>query len=168
MIAAFDVHYMGEGRACAAAIVFAGYESSQPVAEYTERMPVPASYVPGRLYKRELPCILALAGRIREPLLEIVVDGYATLGNRPGLGQHLFRSLGERTPVIGVAKSPFRGAPAARVLRGRSSRPLFVTSAGMDLREARARIESMHGAHRLPALLKRADFLARSGASRRG
>jgi deoxyribonuclease V len=161
MIGAFDVHYSEDSRASAAAVLFAGYSQAGPSAEYTHQLPRSFPYVPGELYKRELPSILALIARIREPLREAIVDGYVMLGDRPGLGQHLYLALRRRIPVIGVAKSPFGNARAVRVYRGRSERPLFVTSAGIDPQEAADRIEWMHGPHRIPTLLRRVDRLAR-------
>ena len=95
----------------------------------------------------------------------IIVDGYVWLGpeNRPGLGAHLYEALGKQVPVIGVAKSMFRGATNAEaVLRGRSRRPLYVTAAGMDPVIAAKNIQGMHGPHRIPTLLKRVDQLCRS------
>ncbi len=64
--------------------------------------------------------------------------------------------------VFGVAKSRFVGAvDAVPVTRGRSSRPLFVTAAGMDPEEAAEKIRIMHGAYRIPTMLKLADRLCR-------
>ena len=54
-----------------------------------------------------------------------------------------------------------RDGVAEAVLRGGSERPLWVTAAGMDPREACARVREMHGAHRIPTLLKRVDALCR-------
>ena len=50
------------------------------------------------------------------------------------------------------------------VLRGDSSRPLFVTAAGMNPHGAAELVRGMHGPHRVPTLLKRADQLARGHA----
>lgn len=83
------------------------------------------------------------------------------IGDRPGLGRHLFEILGHRIPVIGVAKSRFADAPGIEILRGGSRRPLYVTSAGIDPRGASEKIRTMHGSHRIPTLLKRVDLLAR-------
>ena len=58
----------------------------------------------------------------------ILVDGYVWLEEgRPGLGGALFASV--RLPVIGVAKTRFRGANAVEVLRGQSHSPLYITAA---------------------------------------
>jgi deoxyribonuclease V len=86
------------------------------------------------------------------------------LGKRAGLGKHLFKFLDGKIPVVGVAKSKFEGSSGAEVFRGGSIRPLYVTSAGMDLQKASVRIRSMHGVHRIPTLLKRVDLLARQRA----
>ena len=69
----------------------------------------------------------------------------------------------DRVPVIGVAKTSFRGSGFAQaVLRGTSQRPLYVTAAGMKPEIAAAHVLSMHGEYRIPTLLKRADQLCRS------
>jgi deoxyribonuclease V len=161
MIAAFDVHYQPEGSASGAAVLFAGYSAKSPAAEITCRLPDAAEYVPGDFYRRELPCILKLYERIGAAPEEIVIDGYAMIGDRPGLGRHLFEALDGAIPVIGVAKTRFEDAPGIEILRGGSVRPLYITAAGIDPREAAERIRTMHGPHRIPTLLKRVDLLAR-------
>lgn len=167
MIAAFDVHYLEGGCASAAAVLFLDYRDAEPAATFTQFIPGAAEYIPGEFYRRELPCILTLLQQIKEAPDEIVVDGYVMLGNRPGLGQHLFKSLDGNIPVVGVAKSMFEGSSAAEVFRGESIHPLYVTSAGVDLQKASERIRTMYGAHRIPALLKRVDLLARGKAQQK-
>ena len=163
MIGAFDVHYWKDGCA-AAAVLFSDYGDAEPTATYTQFLPRAADYVPGEFYRRELPCILTLLKRINEALEEMVIDGYVMLGNRPGLGQHLFDCFDGKIPVVGVAKSAFRGSSGTKVFRGGSMHPLYVTSAGVDLQKASERIRTMHGAHRIPTLLKWVDLLARKRA----
>ena len=163
IIAAFDVHYMRHS-CVAAAVVFSNYRDAEPLLEYTQFMPVAAEYIPGMLYKRELPCILSLLRQFDREPDEVIVDAHVMLGNKPGLGQHLFNHFAGRIPVIGVAKSKLAGVMAAEVFRGGSKKPLQVTSAGMDLLDACERIQSMYGAYRIPTLLKRADTLARDKA----
>jgi hypothetical protein len=64
-------------------------------------------YVPGEFYRRELPCILRVLETISESIDVIVVDGYVWLeGTRPGLGAHLFDTLGTKVAIICVAKDP--------------------------------------------------------------
>jgi deoxyribonuclease V len=95
----------------------------------------------------------------------VIVDGFVWLGDesRPGLGAHLFEALSSRSAVIGVAKTCFRGAgPMREVFRGGSERPLLVSAVGLGLDEAAARVEQMHGAYRIPTLLKAVDRLCRT------
>ena len=66
--------------------------------------------------------------------------------------------------VVGVAKTGFEGAgPVAEVLRGTSVKPLYVSAVGIPLDDAVSGVRAMHGAHRIPTLVKRADSLARGG-----
>jgi len=164
MIAAFDVHYLEDGCASAAAVLFKDYGDPEPEAVYTEFLDDVAAYIPGEFYKRELPCLLLLLEKITEPLDEIIIDGYVMLGNRPGLGQHLYNVLGGRIPVIGVAKNSFKGSKGIEIFRGTSKKPLYATAAGLCLPEAYEKIRAMHGSHRIPTLLKRVDFWARKNA----
>jgi len=160
VIAAFDVHYEGDERATAAVLLFVNYADAEPAAERVLPIEGVLPYLSGRFYQRELPCILALIEQMDDMPNEIIVDGYVWLGGKPGLGRYLFGSLSGKVPVIGVAKSPHRDAPASEVFRGASKRPLYVTAEGMDVRHAAERICGMHGPHRLPTLLKRVDMLA--------
>lgn len=161
IIAAFDVFYLKDGRASAAAVLFSEYSDSEPFVVYTQFQPEVAEYIPGEFYRRELPCILSLMKQINEPVDEMVVDGYVMLGNKYGLGYYLYSAFDGKIPVVGVAKSRFKDAMAAEVFRGKSMRPLYVTSAGIELHEAVDRIKTMYGPHRIPALLKQVDLLAR-------
>lgn len=163
MIAAVDVQY-GETLAAAACVTFHAWPDAAPAGEFTAIVSDPAPYVPGELWRRELPCILAVLGALASPPAVIVVDGYVWLDaqERPGLGAHLFEALQGRTPVIGVAKTAFRGSEhASAVRRGGSERPLYVTSRGISAADAAKAIEGMDGEYRLPSLLKRVDRLCR-------
>lgn len=163
LIAAIDAYYRKDGSAIIACVGFHDWTASKPCEEHALVLSGAADYEPGAFYKRELPGILALIRKFSEMPSVIVVDGYVWLAeDRPGLGARLWEALGRTAAVIGVAKSHFRGAPAVEVCRGRSRRPLFVTSAGLAVEEEAARlIASMHGAHRIPTLLRRVDGLAR-------
>ena len=165
MIAAFDVHYLGNSSASAAVVLFSDYQDSEPAKSYTTTLTKTEEYIPGEFYRRELPCILSLLNQIKEDPDEIVIDGYVMLGDKPGLGWHIFESLNKGIPVIGVAKSEFIGAKAAEVFRGKSTNPLYVTAAGVSLKEASEKIRLMHGPHRIPTLLKCVDLLARKKLS---
>jgi deoxyribonuclease V len=159
--AAVDVHYLDAGGARAAVVVAADGRFSTITAEHVALIPTVAPYQPGAFYLRELPAIhaaLALAG----PISLLVIDGYVDLDpdGRPGLGArvHAETSLS----VVGVAKTTFRTAThAVPVHRGNSSRPLFVTAAGLGMREAATMVAAMAGPHRLPDALRRVDALAR-------
>jgi deoxyribonuclease V len=160
---AADVHYLRTGGARAAAVVAADAAFSQVLAERTAVVPEVPPYHPGEFYRRELPPLrAALDGLGRLGLL--VVDGYADLdpGGRPGLGARAHAEFG--IPVVGVAKSAFATAThAIAVLRGTSTRPLFVTAAGMPRADAAELVRRMAGRFRVPDALRRADQLARTG-----
>ena len=163
LLAALDVSYRGDGSAVSAAVLFAEWTDATPTAELTALVPSVAEYAPGRFFLRELPCLLAVIDRLDARPRAIVVDGYVFLGpERPGLGAHLYDALAGSVPVVGVAKRPFRGAFAVPVQRGRSARPLYVTSAGLSAEEAAAHVRAMHGEHRIPTLLRRVDALCRA------
>ncbi|MBI4962284.1 MAG: endonuclease V [Desulfomonile tiedjei] len=164
MIAALDVCYHKEF-AVAACVIFEEWDSERTVRSIKEPMAEVKPYEPGSFYKRELPCLLELLRHVEVRLEAVIVDGYVWLGPEysPGLGAHLYWALEGKVAVIGVAKSPFKGAPNAhKVLRGRSTRPLYVTSAEIDPTEAARKVEAMHGSHRIPTLLKMVDRLCRT------
>jgi len=165
MIACVDVDYRDDS-AIAACVLFRDWADAVSTAEHVRRIDRVEPYQPGQFYKREMPCLLAVLAEVAEPLETVVVDGYVWLADEgtPGLGAHLFEELGAAVPVIGVAKTRFASARAARpVLRGDSQRPLFVTAAGMDIEEAAQHVRAMHGEFRIPTLLKRVDHLCRNG-----
>ena len=164
MILATDVHYKSGGGAVAAGVVFASWESGIPEDIVLKSIPRVEPYEPGQFFRRELPCLLEIIQAIPCRLSSVVIDGYVTLGDsgRPGLGIYLFEALGGSPPVIGVAKAPFRDTPEeCRVYRGGSRNPLYVTSAGMPLEEAKRNIQSMHGQYRIPTTLREADRACR-------
>ena len=169
MIACVDVDYQDSQplgtRARAACVVLARWDAEATAAEYLRELDGVADYTPGRFYERELPCVRAVLELVREPIDVIVVDGYVVLdaAGKLGMGGHLYRALGGRTPVVGVAKNPFAGAPAIELRRGDSQRPLYLTALGLDPANAAARVRTMHGRFRLPTMLKRVDRLCRDG-----
>jgi deoxyribonuclease V len=161
--AALDVHY-GPSGATAACVVFASWKDRSPVEVYRTFIAEAAGYRPGRFYERELPClraVLRVAGREFE---SIVIDGYVHLkpGVGKGLGQHLREALPYKAEVIGVAKNPLKVADRfVPVIRGRSTKPLFISAAGVSLADAQKAVLSMPGPYRIPTLLKLADQYAR-------
>lgn len=161
LFVAADVHYLPDS-AARAAVVAAGERSFSGV-KWTRTAMVRESvpYKPGEFYLRELPALREVIPASADLAL-IVVDGYVDLDpvGRPGLGAHVHAEYG--VPVIGVAKTRFRTAThAAQVFRGRSSRPLYVTAAGIKIAEAAGVVNQMAGQFRLPDAVKLADRLAR-------
>jgi deoxyribonuclease V len=143
------VHYLDDGGARAAMAAASDRRFSQVVHTQTAVVAAVEPYRPGEFYRRELPPLRAVIPAADELAL-IVVDGYVDL-----------------VPVIGVAKSAFGTAThAARVLRGQSSRPLYVTAAGMTIADAAVLVTEMAGRFRTPDALKTVDRLARTGAQR--
>ncbi len=161
MIAALDAAYDEKGVATAAAVVFERFGDAVAQAACTATVEDVADYVPGQFFRRELPPLLAVLAKVAQKPDTLIVDGYVMLGDRPGLGGHLWERLDRRVTVIGVAKSRFAGAEAVEIIRGRSRKPLYVTAAGCNARAAAENIAAMHGPHRIPDLLKLADRLAR-------
>lgn len=170
-LAIIDVGYgADEHRALAACVVAQRWDDAEPVEVAVTTIDEVRPYTPGRFYERELPCALAVLERLRAPVRVVVVDGYAVLDEHgtPGLGAHLHAALGGHTPVVGVAKTAYRGSGfATPVRRGTSQRPLFVTAVGIDVALAARWVTGMHGAHRIPTLLGLVDHLARGLVSAR-
>ncbi len=164
MLGALDAHYR-EAEAVAACVLFREWSDSVPTEQLVELCEGVEPYRPGALYRRELPCLLRCLARIDAPLEALIVDGYVWLNSgAPALGGHLYRALGEKVPVIGIAKNPFaRAGASVEITRGRSRRPLLISAAGIELATAAEHVRAMHGPHRIPTLLKAVDLLARAG-----
>jgi deoxyribonuclease V len=163
MMACADVDYRNSG-AVAGCVLFRDWADGESAGEVVEWISNVEPYQSGQFYRRELPCLLSVLSRAAQPLQAVLIDGYVWLSDdsTPGLGAHLYEALGQRVPVIGVAKTRYAGAaPARLVLRGDSRRPLYVTAAGMDGADAAEHVRSMHGPFRIPTLLKRVDQLCR-------
>jgi deoxyribonuclease V len=166
MYLVLDVHY-GSHRTQGACVGFKDPRDDLATFTIVEAFAgAPAPYQPGSFKTRELPYLWQLVSKMvtRVPhLTACLIDGYSWLGDRPGLGQSLHEMLASSVPVIGVAKTRFRSAPAVEVVRGQSRVPLFVTASGIDKYEAAALVQTMHGAYRIPTMLRLADTLARRG-----
>lgn len=164
---AIDVQYDGDS-ATVAGVLFEDWCSDKVFRTIITTQHNVKPYEPGAFYKRELPCILSLLDKVQTQLQErlsvIVIDGFVTLGSEQsdGLGMHLYRAVNESIPIIGVAKKKFADTPTdCEIYRGASEKPLLVTSVGMTLLQAKQLINGMHGQHRHPTLLKRADQVCR-------
>ncbi len=164
-IVAVDVDYRDD-HVVTACVGFDRWTDGEPKHTLVRRQTGPAAaYVPGRFFERELPHLRAALEAFGALPSVVVVDGHVWLaGDDRGLGAHLHAALDRRAAVVGVAKQPFAGATrAVAVLRGTSERALLVTAIGMEVGTAAAHVRTMHGAHRIPTLLKRADRLCRDG-----
>ena len=163
MIVCVDVDYRA-AEVVAACVVLRDWGDGVALRESVTRLPgPPVDYAPGEFYRRELPPVRAALDALAAAPHLIVIDGYVWLGpERAGLGAHLHASLGGAVPVVGVAKRPFAGATTAiAVLRGTSHNPLFVTAVGIEGAVAADAVRTMHGANRIPTMLRRVDRLAR-------
>jgi len=176
LLACIDVQYGATDAdpAKAAIVAFDSWHAAVPREQHVLTIDNIAPYESGAFYKRELPCILtALSALSVEPEI-VIVDGYVWLGeDRPGVGARLYEQgeslgqlgrpgrLGRLQTVVGVAKTYFVGTTAKPVLRGeRSKKPLWVSEIGTRV-EAENRIPEMHGAYRLPTMLRLVDQLCR-------
>jgi len=165
-IAFLDVHYQGSG-ACAACVLADSWESESASQTFVKDIGTVQAYEPGYFFRRELPCLLSVLRLLPSLPDAAVVDGYVWLSSdqRPGLGAYLYDALGRRTPVVGIAKSAFVGgefsSAVARVLRGASRNPLFVTAAGMELKVAQQCVRQMAGKYRIPEMMRIADRLSK-------
>jgi deoxyribonuclease V len=163
-IAFLDVAYTADA-AGVACVLTDSWLAATALAQRALRIAhVPAPYQPGAFYQRELPLLRALVDELQPAPGIMVVDGYVWLAEQaPGLGARLFEALGGTIPVVGVAKSRYRGQTCAvEVLRGGSRRPLHVSAAGVEPPQAADWVRSMHGAHRIPTLLQQVDHLSRA------
>jgi exodeoxyribonuclease-5/deoxyribonuclease V len=165
MILAFDTYYF-DNKAKTVCISFDNWEANKISKIQSEILDNIKEYISGEFYKRELPCILSLISRIDLTDVElIIVDGFVFLDDEQkyGLGAYLYNSLTNNIPVIGVAKTNFATIKKKKriLLRGKSDRPLFITSIGIDVDEAVEKIKSMDGEYRIPTLLKELDKLTK-------
>jgi deoxyribonuclease V len=138
--------------------LIASWEDETPYATYVKDIAGVEPYESGKFYRRELPCILAVLEMLPSLPETVVVDGYVWLGanGRPGLGARLHEALDGGVPVVGIAKTAFKGVQSCEgvisVLRGASRNPLFITAAGIAPETAAQYVHRMAGKHRIPAL----------------
>lgn len=162
-LAAVDVGYPTGGGAVAALVMSDEPRFGTIAAEHVVELSAVEPYRPGAFYVRELPALRAVLDA-SGPVDLLIVDGYVDLdpAGRPGLGAHAHSEFG--VPVVGVAKSAFRSAThAIAVRRGRSTRPLYITAAGLDVSAAATLVREMAGRFRVPDALRRVDQLTREG-----
>lgn len=125
------------------------------------------AYQPGQFYRRELKCIDEVLKKTDIGEIEIIfIDGYADFGtDKLPLGAYVYKEY--QIPVIGIAKNPFKGCVLkdTEVLRGNSSKPLYVTCQGVEIARAKDIVRNMAGDYRLPDLVKITDHAARDWES---
>ncbi|MFN7120284.1 MAG: endonuclease V [Saprospiraceae bacterium] len=166
MLLAVDVYYRATD-AKAVAILFEQW-IDQNISQYYETIITELhDYIPGEFYKRELPCIIEALKPIDLQQVDfIIIDGYVYLNDdgKPGLGHYVYEYYNQKIPVIGVAKSNFHNNQIhmREVYRGESKNPLYITSIGIDIDQAKHYITMMFGEYRMPYLLKLLDRLTKS------
>lgn len=167
MILAFDTYYFGE-KAYTVCLEFESWESDSYINCYSEIKTGVKEYISGEFYKRELPCILSLLSKINLANVEyIIIDGFVYVDDegKLGLGGHLSESINFAIPVIGLAKTDFASIKMKKfsIIRGESTKPLYISAIGLDLENAANLVKSMHGDFRIPTLLKKLDVLTKTG-----
>ena len=164
-----DVYYQENQKtndtiATVTGIRFEGIEQSNILSEHIVEISEVAPYESGQFYKREMPCLLALINQIKEPFDMIIIDGYVFLDgiSKAGLGKHLYDNLANIKPIIGIAKNHFYDITEEyAVWRGISKHPLYVTSIGTDVENAKEIVSKMDGDHRMPKMVTYVDQLGR-------
>lgn len=94
----------------------------------------------------------------------IALDGFASFDSpHVSLGEHLYKLLESRTPVIGIAKSFNRLAigKAQKLFRGESNSPVYITAMGLDVEMASEYVRLLHGPFRIPSVIKDTDQLSK-------
>ncbi len=166
MILAFDTYYY-ENKAKTICLSFENWNKEENFKTYSEITENIEEYKSGEFYKRELPCILSLLEKIeiKEQIEVIIIDGYVYLDDNKklGLGGHLYKQLNGEIPIIGVAKTNFTilNKSKRQLLRGKSTKPLYITSIGINVDRATELIKNMNGQNRTPTLLKTLDKLTK-------
>ena len=165
MLLAIDVYYKAT-YAKAVGVLFE-WEDESPQCVVTNIVNDVEDYEPGQFYKRELPCILQLLKQVNLNSLEaIIVDGHVYIDNNKtfGLGGHLWQALDQKIPIIGIAKKAFHNTEEVSIpiYRGQSQNPLYVSCVGISEQEVLAKVQLLHGAYRIPTILKLLDQYTKS------
>ncbi len=161
-ILALDVLYDDVNNTAQIAGVLFEADSPVCISTYETALSDIPPYIPGEFYRRELPCLVKLISMVDTPYDVLCVDSYVDLEpGHKGLGRYLYEYFQGKYPVIGVAKTHYHKADAVDVCRGDSKKPLYVTSAGLEITDAVGIVEQMHGAYRIPTHLKKVDMLTR-------
>lgn len=153
------------GQASVAAVAFDAWDAAEATKTYGSRTaPVEKPTREGADPLKVQGVLQLLAEHRLAPEL-ILIEGFVHLDadDTPGLGQRLFQALGGQVPVVGISKKSLPGLSAQfEVPREEETPPLVVTSAGLDIGAAKARVRSMHGRKRVPTLMKLVARLAKN------
>lgn len=159
MILIVDVFYKKD-KACVCGIEIDNFINEKILNIYKTVCGNFGEYVPGKFYKRELPSILQLIKEYNLSPNMIIIDGYVFLDGekKEGLGAYLYKKLDKKVPVIGIAKNKYYLiSNKFEIHRGKSKKPLYITSAGIDNSLAKNIVKNMKGDFRIPNLLKIVD-----------
>jgi deoxyribonuclease V len=159
-ILALDAAYTFPNAYCVG-VIFSTIESEE-ITWFNSEVEIAEEYIPGEFYKRELPSLMKVIEQVELNSIDfIIIDGYVFLDDfgKKGLGAHLFDTLEGKVPIIGVAKSKFydNTRNVQEVFRGKSKKPLYVTSIGIDITIAAQCITNLAGDYRMPDILKKLD-----------
>lgn len=165
MILAFDTYYF-DNKAKTVCVAIDNWSDEENIKVYSELTENVEEYQSGEFYKRELPCILSLLNKVEIKNIDvIIVDGFVYLDDnlKFGLGGYLYKQLNETVPIIGVAKTNFATLIINKreLLRGKSVKPLYITSIGIEIDRATELIKNLKGPNRMPTLLKTLDTLTK-------
>ncbi|MEO7213763.1 endonuclease V [Mucilaginibacter sp.] len=165
MLLAFDSYYYAD-KAKTVCFIFDEWTSVEPKDVIIEITNSEAGYQSGEFYKRELPCILNALKRVDlNDIDAIIIDGFVVLDDfgKLGLGGHLYEERNRSIPVIGIAKNDYKSLIDNKraELRGKSTKPLYITALGINIDEAAAYVKMMSGEYRIPTLLKQLDILTK-------
>jgi deoxyribonuclease V len=165
MLLAFDSYYYAD-KAKTVCFAFEGWTSVEPKDVIIEITNSKAGYQSGEFYKRELPCILNALKRVDlNDIDAIIIDGFVMLDDfgKLGLGGHLYEEINRSIPVIGIAKNDYKSLINNKraISRGESTKPLYITSLGINIDAAAAYVKTMAGEYRIPGLLKQLDILTK-------
>lgn len=178
---AVDVYYFENNKDYrVSGVLFEEWSSSDPkqtsaITHFSSKELSP--YIPGNFKDRELPCIMKLFEEEFDlkNIDTIIIDGYALLGkeghciNTLGVALHQeLRNLGyDQINIIGVAKTKYHDKSLMEycipIFRGSAINPIYVSSIGINSKEAASNIKSMHGKNKIPELLKLVDRVSKVG-----
>lgn len=89
-MACFDVYYYRDyARACC--LVFEIEPRERILSRYSATVKPVHDYIPGELYRRELPGILKVYGRVKEKIGLAIVDGFVYRKRQKGVGRSPLR-----------------------------------------------------------------------------